>query len=323
MSHVQYYLCGGTGINIGVALKAGARTSANKNAGYVGLDTSDKNNTAEFPIERLEGAAGSGKDSTLLFEKMVPFVTSVLKKYKPAVHNIVVANSAGGTGRAQAMIALRQLIEGGHQVALCLISDHTSLIEKQNAVNGVRTFANQTAANQLNAPVCYLEFFNTEDKTRGEVNAEVVDNLNLLSLLFNPGNTEMDIEDVKRFFNYSAGGKIPPALSRIRFYDQDGASEYDGKPPVAVASLFTESDLVVPRFSGSLYRTTGVFADGVDGSDRPKKITELHVTLDHGEALVDLEKEIEELETAQAKAAVDYTKQKDISAGSNSMGFML
>lgn len=320
MSQIQYYLMGGTGINIGAALKAGARTSANKNAKMVGLDTSDKNHTGDFPIERLEGAAGSGKDSTKLFEKMVPFVQATLKKHKPETYNVIIANTAGGTGRAQAMIAARTLIEGGHHVTLCLVSDHTSLIEKQNAVNGVRTFATLTQPSQLNTPICYLENFNTATQTRGEVNEHVVDQLNLLSLLFTDGNTEMDEADVKRFFNYSSGGKITPALSRIRFYKQEEAKDYDAKTPVAVASLFSSSDEVVPRFEGTLYRTTGVFAHD---AERPKNMTELHVTLDHGDALVELEEEIEKLEADEAKARHEFGSQKDLSAGSNAQGYFL
>ncbi|CRQ28148.1 hypothetical protein PAERUG_E6_London_17_VIM_2_12_12_04131 [Pseudomonas aeruginosa] len=71
---------------------------------------------------------------------------------------------------------------------------------------------------------------------------------------------------------------------------------------------------------GSVYRTTGIFSPN---SDRPEDIKELHVTLDHGEALEELEKEIEGLETVQAQAAVDFSQQKDISEGSNDLGFML
>lgn len=320
MSQIQYYLMGGAGINIGAGLKEYSRTRVNSDAGMVGFDTSDKNFTAAFPIEQLEGVNGSGKDSTKHYDKLLPFVAANLKKHRPGVHNIIVASTAGGTGRVMAMIALRLLVESGKNVILCLISEHTSLVDKENAVNALRSFANQCQPNQLNRPVCYMEFLNTPNLTRKEVNLQAIDSLNLLSLLFDPGNTEIDEEDIKRFFNYSAGGKTRPALSRIHFYDQDGATDYTGKVPVSVASLYPNNDDVVPRFMGSVYRTTGIFSPN---SDRPEDIKELHVTLDHGEALEELEKEIEGLETVQAQAAVDFSQQKDISEGSNDLGFML
>lgn len=321
MSDITYYLCGGTGINIGVDLKKGAKTLGNKNAKMVGLDSSSQNGSNDlFPVERMEGARGSGKAKATNFEQAIPFVEAVIAKHKPSSFNIVVSNTAGGTGSMMAVLAARQLIKAGHVVALCLISEHTSLIEKENSVGGLRSFANQTSPAQLNAPIAYLEYYNTEDKTRGEVNEEVIGGLNLLSMFFTLDNGEMDYQDIKHLVNYSATGKVAPALSRIHFYDQTAATEYDGKPPVAVASLFKSSNEVIPLFKGSLYRTTGVFSSE---ANPPKNITQLHMTLDHGEALVNLEKEIESVEEDRAKAAVAYAKQKDVSQGSNDLGIVL
>lgn len=315
---ITYFLCGGTGINIGLALKKGTKTLGNKNARFIGLDSSDSNKSDEaFPIERMKDTRGSGKDRMKNFEQGIPFAEAILAKHKASSYNIVVSNTAGGTGSMLAVLMTRLLIQAGHIVALVLVSDHTSLAEKENSVGGLRSFAAQTNEDQLNAPVNYLEYVNAANKTRGEVNEEIVGGLNLLSLFFTENNGEMDYEDVKRMFNYSHNGKINPALSRIRFFDQTAVQEFEGKTPVAVASLFKSSDEVIPMFIGSLYRTTGVF--GPDANP-PKSMTQLHMTLDHGEALEELIKEMDQVEEDKASAAVNYAKQKDVSKGANKLG---
>jgi len=322
MTNLQYFLCGGAGINIGMALTAAARTSANKKAAFVGFDTSDKNDTDLFPIERLEGVSGSGKDSTVHFPAMASFAATMLKKYKPGRHNVVVANAAGGTGRAFAMLLVKMLLEAEHEVFLYLIEDHTSLTEKQNSVKGLQTFYN--LVDQLGKPVAYMSCINENTKTRGQMNTEIIDSLNLLSILFNEGNTEIDDSDIANFFNYSYNGKVAPALSRLDFFDQQGAVEYEGKLPVALASLFMSSDDVIPRFVGSVYRTTGVFSSSRDKTEIPKDVTELHFTLDHGDSYAAIKKAVDDLETSQSEATNAYGKQKAIkSEGANEMGFML
>lgn len=320
-TEITYFACGGTGINLAIELKKGSKTQANKDARIVGLDSSTRNDAANlFPVERIEGALGSGKNKMANFEAAIPFVNAVIAKYRPTAYNVVLANTAGGTGSMLAVLIARELVKAGHIVALCLVSDHTSLIEKENSVGGLRSFANQTLPGQLNAPMCYMEYINEENKTRGEVNEEIIGGLNLLSMLFTADNTEMDYEDVKRVFNYSANGKAHPALSRISFYDQNSAKEFDGKPPVAVASLYKTSDEITPTFVGSMYRTTGVFAQDIN---LPKDLTQLHMTLDHGEALQALEKEIEVVDADKAKAAVAYSRQKDLSQGANDFGMIM
>lgn len=320
MSEITYYLCGGTGINIGLALKKGTKTLENKNAKMIGLDSSDRNDSSgQFEIVRMEGTFGSGKDLSLNFDAMIPFIDKVMVDHKPTKYNVIISSAAGGTGPGLAILTARKLIKADQLVVLCLISDHTTLTEKENSVNGLQTFANQVAPNQLNAPICYLDFINEPGKTRGETNEEIVGGLNLLSMFLSSENEEMDYQDVKRVFNYSARGKINPALSRIVFYTQKTAPEFEGKPPVSVASLFKTSDEITPMFIGSAYRTTGVFGPN---ANLPKETSQLHLTLDHGDALAALVKEIESVNDDKAKASSTYSKQKDVSAGANDLGVM-
>lgn len=328
-SDITYYLCGGTGINIGLALKAGSRTPQNKEATFIGLDTSDANSASDlFEIERLKvpgsdnkdvvnTVRGSGKKRDAHYEISIPFVAQVMAKRKPGSYAVVVTSDAGGTGPTLATQVLRHLIKQDIPAILVVVSDHTSTIEMSNSTGVLRGFANQTKAELLNAPIAFIQAKNTPEQTRGEVNQHLVERLDLLSLFLTENNGEMDYADFRNFVFYSRVSKIPPAFSEIRFYDQDSYKLHEGKIPVAVASLFDSSDNVIPVFEGTTYRTTGVFAEGVT---KPKGMTQLHMVLDHGEALMKLEKQITKLDDHKAEQASVFVKQKDLGGDSNADG---
>jgi len=312
-SEITYFLCGGTGINIGLALTELARSQQNKNALLVGLDTSDANSSNDkFVVERMPGTRGSGKRQAENYEAAQPFVKNVMTKYRAGNFAVVVANTAGGSGSMFALLVIRHLIAQGIPTLFCSVSDHTSTIEFDNAVKTLRNISNQVKKELLDAPIAFLDNINDTTNTRGEVNAKVVERLDLASLFFTRENGEMDYADVKNFFFYNRVSNVPAAMSEISFYDQDSAQQFQGKTPVAVASLFESSDDVIPVFPGTTYRTTGVFPADIK---KPKGMTQLHMVLDHGEALEKLQGHIQKLEDHRSEQAVNYVKQKDLSGG--------
>lgn len=327
-NQITYYLCGGTGINIGKALKNASRSQANKDAKFVGLDSSGANSPDElFPVEYItvvnsseQLARGSGKVKGANYEKAPAFVGAVLAKHKPTSFNVVVCNTAGGTGSMLGLLVGRAIAKAGLPVFFQNISDFTSTKEMENAVGTLRSYANQTVKSQLDLPICFLHNKNTVDLTRGEVNEQVVDRLNLASLFFTETNGEMDYADISNFLAYSRHSNIPAALSEVSFYDQDSVKMHKGKTPVAVASLFLSSDEVIPVFEGTSYRTTGVFAPGIQ---LPKGMTQLHMVLDHGEALEKLEQDIQRLADVKATQATTFVAQKDMSDGADDNGMIL
>lgn len=327
MSEINFYLCGGTGINLGLALKDCSRTPYVKEAQFIGLDSSGNNPANDlFAIERMAGngtkelATGSGKLRSTNYDQMEAFVAASLAKNKPARYNIIMGSTSGGTGSTLAIVTARQIIKQGKIAIMCLVSDFTSVVEANNAVGTLKGWANQVKPEFLGTPIAYLNHLNTASQTRGEVNKEIVERLNMLSLFLTEANEEMDYEDIYNLFHYNRFLSTPPALSEIRFFDQDSAKDYNGKTPVAVASLFNNRDDVIPVFEGTVYRTTGVFAEDVP---KPKAIEQLHLTLDHGEALDALEKHAASLEDRRAVAQVTYVTQKDVSQGANNAGICL
>ena len=327
-SDLTFYLCGGTGINIGVALKERSPTKRAKLARFVGLDSSDANSSKNlFPVEGMyvagsaeEKTTGSGKVKATNYGQSESFVTSVLSKHKPTKYNIVVCNTAGGTGSMLGTMVMRALAKADQLFILCVVHDMTSQTEMDNAVGTLRSMANQTSKGQLDSAIPYLEFENTLTNTRGEVNNNIVDRLNLATLFLNEGNGEMDYHDLKHLLNYSKHYKVPAALSRIRFIDNDGVSKFEGKTPVAVASLFSASDDVIPRFAGTVIRATGVFGEG---TEKPGNVKEMHMVLDHGEALHELEAHMKALDDRKIETSTKYVVQKDLSEGADGNGMFL
>lgn len=324
---ITYYLCGGTAINIGALLKQNSHTQANKAAHFVGLDSSGNNKSMDlFEVERMksadnrEEARGSGKVKRTNYPQAEDFVEQTLAKHKPTSFNVIVQNTAGGTGSMLGPMVVRALEKSDEIYVVLSISDFTSKQEMENAIGTLRSLANQTARNQLNVSIPFIHLKNTTDVTRGQVNNRAVDRLNLLSLFLTELNEEMDYQDIKNLFKYSRHFQVPAALSEIRFFNQDNYKDYNGKPPVGVASLFKDRNLIVPRFEGSVIRTTGVFNED---SNLPDDIQELHLTLDHGEALEELEKQIADLDERRISAKSTYVDQRDVSQGADDNGMIL
>lgn len=321
---ITLYLCGGTALNIGALLKENSHTDALKNAKFVGLDSSGNNLPGDlFPVERMRSAdgsdeaRGSGKVKRTNYDQAKDFVHQVMVKHKPTPFNVIVQNTAGGTGSMLGPVVMRALNEHDTVFVVVSISDFTTQVEMENAVGTLRSWANQTSRNQLNRVIPLIHEENLPNVTRGEVNKKVVDQINYLSLFLTEKNEEMDYQDIKNLLNYSAYYGVPAALSQIRFYNKDAALKFEGKAPVAVASLFADRDSVIPRFEGSVVRSTGVFGPGVQ---RPSNSEEFHMVLDHGQFVEALERRMETLEERKVASSTTFVQQKDLSKGAADNG---
>lgn len=325
-SNIQMYLLGGTGINLGLSVLEKSRVDLIRNSKKVGLDAGGNNpSNDKFPIEHMvkpgssEAIRGSGGVRSLNSELVGPFIEQVLTKHKPADNNIIVVNTAGGTGSKLVVSLLRALVKLGKTVYIMVINDLTSTWETKNAIDTNVSLQNQTSPQHLNHPVIFKDFYNTEESNRGEVNALVVDHLDHLGLVFAAmdGGGSLDHQDIHNAMNYSKHYKVPAAMSRIRFLDKKQAQEYTDKPPVVVVSLFADSDSVVPRFRGAHVRTTGVFSTA---QARPNGMEELHMILDHGDFVADLENKMTALSDRQVAAKASFSEQRVLGADSNSDG---
>jgi len=319
LPEITYWVCGGTGLNIADAITAHTNSPYNKAARFIGLDASNANiPTTKFAVERIklpddpeQVAKGSGKIQKTNYEAAQPFVDQALTHHKPSLYNVIVCNLAGGSGSMIALLVFRWLKGKGHVAPCIFIGEKGDTVAFTNSLNTMNWFSNQVSPDVLGVPVPYIEMWNDPQLTRGEMNKEVVKKADLLSLFMTEKNGEMDFSDFQNLMEYSKYN-LAPALSRITFADQRIAEvegELKDKPPVAVASLFTEKDKIVARFQGAGVRSTGIFPDN---DDRPKHVTELHMMLDHGDALRDLEKQRKELEDVKTTSNNRFTTQKPL-----------
>ena len=321
-------VCGGAGINIAKLLKASNYSDKVRNASYVALDASGNNRLPEelgIPLERvpLSGdpkqlANGSGKVKATNYKEAQPFVDRVMGKHTPGVFNLVVCSGAGGSGSMLATLVIRWLKQNGHSAILAIITDHTSQVEMENSIRTIQSMAVQTQVSHLNAPITYMEFRNEPGKTRGQVDKDVINKVSLFSLFANSDNEEQDVQDLLNVLDYSKFYGVPPALSRISFYDNP--ENYKGPVPVASVSLFDKSENITAAFAGTVIRSTGIFGKGVQV---PTDTQQLHMLLDHGESVADLEKQLEHLTKLKSNNQGVYVQQKDLSANADSNGILL
>lgn len=324
MSELQIVLCGGTGINIGKDLLAMPGTKIIKEASYLALDTSDSNPTDNmFPLEHMnstrapgEKAQGSGKDITLNYEHMSPFIGETFRKHKPGKFVIVIGSGAGGSGSGLTLATMRYLISKGVPVVLVLVSDFSSLVERRNSVKVLQSYANQTQQRYLGKVIPFIRVNNTSDKTWGEVNKEAVNEINYLSLFLTESNEGLDFEDIVNLLQYSKVTGLPPALSEINFFNEKYLADFTGKPPVAYCSLHDSRENVKTIFEGAGYRATGI----INLENNPPSDSTIVLTLDHGEAVEKVKHELDELEKSSQNSRSTFVKQDDFSDDANEDG---
>jgi len=325
---LNFIVCGGAGINIAKLLKTSSPSDRVKNASYVALDASGNNRLPEelgIPLERVPAsgnpqqlAQGSGKVKSTNYAEAQPFVERVMNKYTPGVFNVVVCSGAGGSGSMLATLVVRWLKQNGHSVVLAIITDHTTQVEMENSIRTVQSMAIQAQPNYLNSTIGYMEFRNIPEKTRGQIDKEVINKISLFSLFASQDNDEQDISDLANILNCSKFYGVPPVLSHISFYDDP--TKYKAATPVATVSLFDNKDNISATFPGAVVRSTGVFAKN---TVLPGEITQLHMLFDHGETTAKLQEQLDELTKRKSINQGVYVPQKDMSAGADANGVLL
>lgn len=325
---LMYILAGGAALNVGTDLINGTCTVPNKEAKYIGMDSSDANEVNSLiEVVRMPSgngpdklARGSGKVRKLNHPQAEKFVENFFTIHKPADFNVVVCSTSGGTGSMLGQVAYIWLIKHGYNAVLSFFSEHTSQAEMENSIATKRGFVAQTGKDFLNTPVVFMECVNEPGMTRGQVNAKMVQELDYLSLFLTTTNEEVDYQDIVNLLNYSKHFKVPAGISKISFHDQDSARSFKGKTPVAVCSLFGHRNDVVPLFEGCVYRATGVYNKE---NNPPRNITELHMILDHGETVESVKNSMVDLNDMKVHNSTKFVEAEDISTGSDNNGMFL
>lgn len=267
----------------------------------VGFDSSDADNVTDglYPLERLEGASGSGGFRHTHKEKWGDFSRAMLAKYEPNKVNIVIFSTGGGTGASLGPWIVRRMLERKIPVLAIVVGDSSSFNEQSNTIETLGSLYNQTTL--VNAPVIFSYLENTAETTHGEVNASAVARIDNAIMMFNLENDSIDEQDVKNFFYYTDVVNADPIMSQLTFLTDDDVPKYKSKP-VAAISLFSDPDNVRSPFQNILYRKAGVFGQSFHGIN-----TGVHAVLDHGDTLESLKKMINEKQVKTDELAGQFS----------------
>lgn len=315
MSELRAYCVGGCAINVGSLWHQSLQTLPVAKVNFVGVDTSNNNrpDNDAFPVERPANTRGGGKLRGLNRDVIPELVEQVVMKHKPGDFNIVIFSGGGATGSSAGPYLVRRLMELGIPVVSLIVLDRSSDTEFENTVNCMRSMDGQRKYFQMPVVMDLIE--NDESLTRGEVNKQIVDRLNLLSIFLTDEHEESDFEDVSNLLNYSKVIEIPPALTRIDFYDAETIDRRIGQA-VASFSLYENRDDVRSIKIGKAYRVTGVMKPN---TKVPNRSGELHMVLEYDTISEQIMKDMEAVEEAQVVRRADFVKAraKDLSAGAD------
>lgn len=284
MTDINIYAFGGTGINIlNKYLIEGKSSKLIGNV--VGIDTSNANPVVDnaYPLERLEGAEGSGGDKKAYIDKYPDFVKQVLAKHQPNKLNVVIFSTGGGTGASAGPFAVRYMLQKKIPVLALVVGDMSTVNEQNNTVGTLGSLYNQT---KLGSSVLFSYLENGPSISQGEINRAAVGIIDNFATMFNLENERIDYADIKNFFYYTDVVAAEPVLTQLAFLQESDVPSYK-RTPVAAMSLYNNIDEIKTPFEDMLYRKAGIFGSRYQGVGQP-----MHAVLDHGNTLDSLKEMI-------------------------------
>lgn len=284
MSDINIYAFGGTGINI-LNKYLGEGKNSKLIGNVVGIDTSGANPVIDgaYPLERLEGAEGSGGNKKAHADKYPDFVKQILAKHQPNKLNIVIFSTGGGTGAGAGPWAVRYMLQKKIPVMALVVGDMSTVNEQNNTVGTLGSLYNQT---KLGNSVLFSYLENGPQVTQGEVNGRGVNVIDNFATMFNLENERIDYADIKNFFYYTDIVDAEPVLTQLAFLPESEIPNYR-RVPVAAMSLYNNIDEIKTPFEDMLYRKAGIFGARFQGVGQA-----MHAVLDHGNTLESLKEMI-------------------------------
>lgn len=229
---LRIYSAGGTGTNIGKAIK-------DLDVDVCFIDTSDSNLKSVdmdhvFLVPEISGA---GKDRSLTYEKFKDIVEEVLIKFKPSeTLNIVVSSLSGGSGSIIAPLITKELVSAGKNVIVIGIDSRQSLIELENSVKTLKTYKSISGTTGKCVSLFYVENHN-----RKEADTRSVQFINLLTLLIDKQNTdEFDVTDLRNFINFDKVTDNSASVSILNVGQNDQVTPE--KNTAVVSTILMSSD---------------------------------------------------------------------------------
>lgn len=261
---ISLYFCGGTGYNLGKKFtEIVANNEILKETVKIQyLDTSTGNNH-EYNNEEntivLGSGQGSGKVRGENASEIMESMTSTLHTFKPGIFNIGIGGASGGSGSTIMNCLSAALAERGIDMINVLVGSRASASEIKNTNKTFLSLANTVSVTGRPAVVHYRE--NNAKTTRADVDANILNNLTLMCLLFSGKDDKMDISDLRHLLNYPTVTNYPAAIVGFDlFVDKIELDKHEVM--IAAASLGAPgSDLTVEPVPE--YQTAGFIDEDV------------------------------------------------------------
>lgn len=223
------YACGGAGVNIVKKFEKHRKDPSSTpheddevfaRTVPIYIDTSRSNMTAEIPADFtyiLEGLDGSGKVRKENAEVITECTLDILHRHKPGDISVVVSSTSGGSGSVLAPSIVSELLDRGHNVIVCAVGSDDSRIELENTAKTLKSY--EAISKMRKTPVIMIYRSNSEaEGGRGEVDAEMYQEIVKLAALFSRRNRELDTKDLHNWLHYSGVTSFQPKLSLLEFY---------------------------------------------------------------------------------------------------------
>lgn len=244
VGQVRVYSAGGCGINMGTYFEE-ARGVVEVGTGVVHpvyVDTARSNLKSHIPEDQvylIPDVDGSGGERKEHFKKIDAHTPDILKKFPPLDLNIVISSGSGGSGSVIAPCIVSELIKQGKTFIVVTIGDSSSIKFATNTQNTLLSYESLAKMHGKAIQLAYFE--NTHDKTRQEVDNEVLQTITLLSTLFSRQHKELDTKDLENFLNPNIVTSYPPQLSTIFAFHASVPKDLQSKV-MTVATLAAEPE---------------------------------------------------------------------------------
>lgn len=259
---------GGAGINIASMMETFRNHSeaglATVDTVYV--DTSRANLKPGLPEDKIyiaksgENTDGSGKERKQNAEVIMKHTKDIFQKHKPGYVTVLVSSLSGGSGAVIAASLANELLARGDLVIVIGIGVADSGAEIRNTKQSLATFEGLVKANKKSLVVAYFE--NSKDTPASKVDAEVIELITAISLIFSRQNEGLDTRDLYNFINIDALTSHKAQVVGLELYAGNLVKE-EHTTTVTVASAVVDNDnrgidFILP------YTTYGVMPSNLD-----------------------------------------------------------
>lgn len=267
---ITAFACGGAGINT-IAPLENYRKDPEPGMALVDsiyIDTSDANikTKPHLPKDKIyiaksdESTDGSGKERKLNAATIMKHSKDILHKHKPGYVSVIVSSLSGGSGAVIAAALANELLAAGEMVIVIAIGVADSGVEINNTKKSLETFEGLVKSNKKSLVVAYFE--NSKDTPASKVDAEILQLITAINVVFSRQNEGLDTRDLYNFLNVDALTSHRPQVAGLETFAGKLVKEEHATSITAASVVLDQDnrgiDFVLP------YTTYGIMPADID-----------------------------------------------------------